>query len=139
MTQSEELLTAKEEIGLAWEKYQQVSPICLRFGQVCYEWQQKLKTTELKAVWAELKIPERKAAVEMDSYLSSLGQERLRIEKRSNREEPDNFEDIRKVAIMMLKLGYVELKKTDVKAGLLDSAKTWAYCQLKEKIRPQPH
>jgi hypothetical protein len=124
---------AKKEIGVVWTEYQQVTPVRLRFGQVCYEWQQKLKTTEMAAVWQELHIPEKEALREMESYLESIGQERLHIEKRTNREEPDEFEDIRKVALSMLALGHKELQKTDVKLSLLDSAKTWAGCKLKEK------
>lgn len=128
-----ELDCAKKEIGAAWVEYQKVALVRLRFGQVCYQWQQKLKTTELASVWRELKIHEKDALREMDSYLESIGQTRLHIEKRTNREDPDDFEDIRKVALAMLTLGYKELQKTDVKLSLLDSAKTWACCKLKEK------
>jgi len=131
--QNAEVELAKKEIGVVWIEYQQVAPVRLRFGQVCYEWQQKLKTTEMASVWKELRIPEKEALREMDSYLGSVGQERLHIEKRTNREEPDAFEDIRKVALSMLALGYKELQKTDAKLSLLDSAKTWARCKLKEK------
>lgn len=124
---------AKKEIGQAWSEYQQTAPVRIRFGQVCYEWQQKLKTTELSAVWLELKIKEKDALRAMDSYLESQGQTRLHIEKRHNREEPDKFEDIRKISIAMLNLGHKEMQKTDIKPSLMDSAKTWALCRLKEK------
>jgi hypothetical protein len=128
------LATATKEIGDSWAEYQKVAvPVCRRFGQVCYEWQQKLKTTELKKVWTELKIDEPVALQEMDAYLGSIGQTRLKIEKRTNREEPDAFEDIRKVALTIVSLGYKELQKTDVKRSLLDSAKTWARGKLQEK------
>jgi|SRR5271163_3776780 len=124
---------AAAEIGVAWVEYKQVQTVRLRFGQICYEWQQKLKTTELASVWKTLKIPESEAYREMDAYLESAGVKRLHLEKRTNRDEPDSFEDIRKVALAMLRLGYKEMKKTDIKRGLLDSAKTWARCALEEK------
>lgn len=124
---------AKRELQVAWNDYQQVKPVCIQFGHVCYDWQQKLKTTELTQVWAELGIKEVEALREMDSYLDSIGVKRIGIEKRTNREQPDNFEDIRKIAISIFRAGYAEMRKTDVSSTLLDSARTWALGKLKEK------
>lgn len=130
-----EAIQAKDEIGAAWMAYKNVKPVCLKFGDVCYTWQQKLGTVGLEAVWKELKIPAPEGYREMDGYLESQGVTRLRIEKRSNRDTPDEFEDIRKVALTMLNLGFKNLKQTDIKASLLDSAKKWALSRLNEKNR----
>jgi len=120
---------AKIEISKAWEV---VRINGLEFGKICAEWEQRLNPDELLSVYQSLAIKPSDASWWIRKY---KGLKQAKQERRVHRAEPDNFEDIRALALAMLQIGFKELEKDASKdIRQLRNAKDWAIAKLKSKL-----
>jgi len=123
---------ATAEIAKTWESARTKG---LEFGKTCAEWEQKLGAEELLGIYKNLAIKPSDAKWWVDRYWESTGIKKAKQERRVHRDEPDNFEDIRVLALEMLRLGFKALEKDESKnLRQLRNAKDWAMAKLQSKL-----
>jgi hypothetical protein len=83
-----DISSVKKEVASAWKSYKQTEKYGLKFGEVCFDWQQKLgaqgqKGKGLRPILDEVKIPVSTAYWWIDRYKKSIG---LKEEKQEEQE-----------------------------------------------------
>ena len=119
---------AKTEIATAWEA---VHTNGLKFGKICSEWEQRLGPEEVLSVYKSLGIKPSDASWWIRRH---KGLKLAKQERRVHRDAPDNFEDIRALALEMVRIGFKELSKNEQNIRQIRNAKDWAMCKLQSKL-----
>jgi transposase-like protein len=91
--------SVKREIATAWKNCKQAEKYGLKFGEVCFEWQRKLKTSGgvgnkgkgIVATLQQLSIPERTAYRWINLYKESIGLKESKAEKPEYETPPEHL------------------------------------------------
>jgi|GEM_PF-3434405 hypothetical protein len=123
---------AKAEISRTWEKARTNG---LEFGKTCAKWEKELGIDEILGLYKKLAIKPSDARWWIDRYKESTGLKKAQPERRQHRDDPDNFEDLRVLALEMIRLGFKELENAEPKnLRQLRNAKDWAMAKLQSKL-----